>query len=560
MSSPKESIARQSGWMVVLGPIIAATILRASGIHSKSLWGDEFISLAVSTGHFWYPWNGAETALFYSASYYRGLISLAPTYFSQQLLDVLRLNDQVPFYYVILNLWIHAFGTSEAALRSVSLLAGIASIPLLYALGRHTVSHQVGMYGAWIFALAPFQVTYALYNRPYALLGFFALLSTLAAVHLSRGASGWKWLLVYAIAVILGFYTHYIFVWNLVCHVLLVVFYQWRNWPFLVRFGLTGLAVAGSCLLWAPMLLAQASWSRAIGSNSWFYWYSGVPSVRDTVSYLGRSTLLLLTSGRVSGFCTRLSASEDCRLDQAATVVSYLVPLTLLGACAWRMLQHFARRARANDVTPDAWGLCLLWTSCVLAGPVIMDMVLNTHMVRAHRYVISGSGPVYLAVAMVFAAIRHPVLQRSLSASFLAFLLVGSAFYVRGWSTSLMYEVAARDVAQHLDRRSTGSEDLILVLDPGFNPMDFAYYLRSDPDFARVDVPEWHPSTPDIPTQLHELTRAKARARIWHLDDLGPETRAHAAVLEWLRTHYAEAEMTAFTNVNVFQFIPRGAD
>ena len=87
--------------------------------------------------------------------------------------------------------------------------------------------------------------------------------------------------------------------------------------------------------------------------------------------------------------------------------------------------------------------------------------------------------------------------------------------------------------------------------------MDLAYYLRSNPDFARVRVPSQHPSGPDFPAQLEAITSVQKRHRIWYLDDKGPLTEAQAAVLDWLRAHYTETEGREFTNVGVVAFSPR---
>ena len=537
LPSPIDRTPGRSGWMIVAGLVIVAGVLRFSGIEARSLWGDEIVCLAVATGHSWYPWTGEETELFYSADYYRHQLSLAPTYFSERLISLLRVNDQMPpFYYVLVNLWLHLFGTSEAAVRSLSLLASVGSVPLLYALGRQISSHRAGIISASIFALAPFQIAFALYNRPYALLGFLALLSTLAAVHLSRGSASLKWLLLHAAAVILGVYTHYLFVWNVVFQVMLVVYYQRHNRPFLLRFGLAYLGVAAACLAWAPVFLAQMRWSREVGINSWFYWYSGSPSLTGILSSLSDTLIKLLSAGRVSGLA-----------------VSYAVPLLLFGLAAWRMVMHFREAPRRNP-TPDPWGMCLLWAGCVFAGPVIMDVLLNSHMVYSHRYFISASGPVYLAVAMAVVAIPQRFLRLGIGAGLGVFLLVSSVLHLQGGSATLLYEIDARAVAQHIDERAAGTEDLILVMDPGFNPQDFAYYLRSNPDFARVEVPEHRASAPDIPSQLQAVTSAARRDTIWFFDDRGPETRARTAVLDWLRTHYVEVEATEISNLGLFQF------
>jgi hypothetical protein len=295
-------------------------------------------------------------------------------------------------------------------------------------------------------------------------------------------------------------------------------------------------------------------WSREVGASSWFYWYSGSPSLSGTLTSLGHTGLKLLSAGKLTGLCDVFYGGGACRLDGAVSLISYLVPLMLSGFVFWRMVLHFRERFRRDSATPDPWSLCLLWGGCVFAGPAIMDAVLNSHMVYSHRYFISASGPVYLAVAMALAGITQQYLRRSIGAGFLACLLVGSALYLQGTSATLMYEVGAREAAQHIDQRSTGADDLIVVLDPGVSPLDLAYYLKSNPDFARVDVPEWRSSAPDIASQLQIVTSAKERARIWYLDDRGPEIRARTGVVEWLRAHYVEVELREFTNIDLFLF------
>jgi 4-amino-4-deoxy-L-arabinose transferase-like glycosyltransferase len=552
-----ERAAGRYGWSLVVGAAALATILRFSGIDAKSLWGDEIVSLTVSMGHSWYPWQGEETELVYSASHYRELVSLSPTYFSERLGALLRMNDQVPpLYYILLNLWLHAFGTSEAALRSLSLLASVATIPVLYLLASALASQRVGVYAAWVFALAPFQVAFALYNRPYAWLGFFAVLSSLAAVHLSRGERG-NWLILYAVTITLGLYTHYLFVWNVAFQIVLVGFYRRHDRPFLIRFALACLCVAIACLFWAPTFVAQVQWSRELRHQSWFYWYSGMPPVFSVVASLARNAFLLLSAGRLSEFCA--PGGDRCEIDGALRLVIYAVPLLMVGLGGWRLLQDVLRKAAQNGL-PNPWGTCLLWCGCVFLGPAITDFLLDSHIVYSHRYFIGGGGPLYIAVAMVVVGTTGRALRWSIGAGFLLFLFAGSVLYHRGLAPALMYEMAARDVARHIDGRSADADDLVLLMDPGLNPMDFAYYLRSNPDIARVKVPERHLSAPDIPAQLRAVTAARRRARIWYLDDHGPERDPHNAVLGWLSTHYDEVERREFTNVSAFVFSPRSAD
>ncbi len=74
-----------------------------------------------------------------------------------------------PLYFVLLHFLVGVAGTTEFALRFLSLAANMATLPLLYALGRRWFSPGVGLLAAGMGALSPFYVSYAQEARPYTL-------------------------------------------------------------------------------------------------------------------------------------------------------------------------------------------------------------------------------------------------------------------------------------------------------------------------------------------------------------------------------------------------------
>ncbi|HYC02302.1 MAG TPA: glycosyltransferase family 39 protein [Azospirillaceae bacterium] len=73
-----------------------------------------------------------------------------------------------PMYYTLLHGWIALFGTSEAALRSMSAVANVAAIPFLYLAGRQLGGVWAGIAAALVFALMPFQLEWSQNARAYA--------------------------------------------------------------------------------------------------------------------------------------------------------------------------------------------------------------------------------------------------------------------------------------------------------------------------------------------------------------------------------------------------------
>ena len=140
-----------------------------------------------------------------------------------------------PLYYILLHFWVIPCGTSEAAVRALSALLGVALVALCYLLGTEIAGRRTGTVAALLSAMNPFQVYYAQEARMYmlmALLGAMCVYAVLKALapprplqtttrapparirgsdSPSRTGIPWGWYIVYASAAILGLYTHYFF-------------------------------------------------------------------------------------------------------------------------------------------------------------------------------------------------------------------------------------------------------------------------------------------------------------------------------------------------------------
>jgi mannosyltransferase len=127
--------------------IAVGAVVRFYHIGGLPLWTDEGFSEWASRQSTWYLWTvlpGFET--------------------------------NPPLYYTLLKGWRVLFGDSEAALRSLSALFGIATIPLVFAMGRMLGTRRSGwvsgLLAAALFALSPVHVQYAQEARAYAMLAF----------------------------------------------------------------------------------------------------------------------------------------------------------------------------------------------------------------------------------------------------------------------------------------------------------------------------------------------------------------------------------------------------
>lgn len=120
-----------------------------------------------------------------------------------------RSESTPPLYYALAWLWSRAFGTGEAGLRSLSALAGTASIAVVYLGARALpLPRRAGLIAAAIVAVNPVLIWFSQDARAYALVLLFTALSFLFFARARRSYSkrdlGW-WAATSSLALL----THY---------------------------------------------------------------------------------------------------------------------------------------------------------------------------------------------------------------------------------------------------------------------------------------------------------------------------------------------------------------
>ncbi len=83
--------------------------------------------------------------------------------------DALKHDGAPPLYYYLLHFWIVLFGQSNAAVRSLSGLIAVATLPVAWLCGRRLGGRAMAWTTLVLVASAPFAVYYATESRMYAL-------------------------------------------------------------------------------------------------------------------------------------------------------------------------------------------------------------------------------------------------------------------------------------------------------------------------------------------------------------------------------------------------------
>ncbi len=114
-----------------------------------------------------------------------------------------------PLFYVMTWLWVKLIGShSEVALRTVSLIAGVLTIPVAFLAVRRFVGTRIAVVTAWICAVSPLLVRFSLYARSYGLLLLVSAMSLWAFGMVLERPSWRRWML-WTLAGVVCLWTHY---------------------------------------------------------------------------------------------------------------------------------------------------------------------------------------------------------------------------------------------------------------------------------------------------------------------------------------------------------------
>ena len=119
----------------------------------------------------------------------------------------MHIDHHAPFYFVIV--WfVHFLGSSEFWLRIPSAVAGIATIIVVYYLGKEVVNEKVGLFAALLLAVAPYHIYYSQEARMYTFTTLFVTLAYYLFFKASHEKDGRYWIAMW-LCCAAAFYTHF---------------------------------------------------------------------------------------------------------------------------------------------------------------------------------------------------------------------------------------------------------------------------------------------------------------------------------------------------------------
>ncbi len=428
-------------------------------------------------------------------------------------------------YYGLLGQWMSLFGEAAGAIRLFSVLLGVATILVLYALARDLFGERTGLVSALIAAVAPFHVQYSQEARMYALLG---LLLTSAAWCFVRGWRSGKpgWWIGFGVLAGLSMYAQQLAAFMLLALGLAPILARRRD-----QFIRVALAAVLAGLIYLPWLVNLPAQLGKVGN----YWIQRPSPLQPLVTLW-------------NFIFAELPVTAQTTILIGLTTFTLLMILLVIGLAE-------ALRRRSGELNRLAFVLGLV------AGPIaLMWLVSQWRPVYLTRGLLPSALMLYIALGWLFTRARVPTPIRAVTVPLLAATFaIGLISHYR-WDTFPRppFEAAVRHIKldwQPADRVVHANKLTML-------PM--VYYDRMLTQAYIRDVPGSGEDTLARPTQeaLGLLaddcvaSAAGGAARVWFVifQEQVAQSGGESADLMWLEAHYRRRNSQAFNDLLVYQY------
>jgi hypothetical protein len=399
---------------ILAGLVGVALVLDTYCLGCKSLWWDEGFTLtATQVG-----WSEIG----------KGLIS----------------SGSNPLFFVLVRGW-GALGQGEAFIRVLSVPPAVATIPVIYWLGRELFDRTVGLVAAALITTNSFVVEYAQTARGYSLVLFLTTLSSLFLVRAVKQSTKGRWI-AYVVVTVAALATQIFAFGVVIAQLAALALTQPRaskgDW---VRRVLVPL------LLMTPVLALPAAWFIFVRTG--LRWIPP-PSMIDLI------TVPLVLAGQARAYRTLILLGPAGAVLLFTNAVA-MIPLVLLG-------RNFMTKGRSPALWPHAF--LVLWFTIPVVGSFLASLVFPIFLDR------------YLIVVVPAIAILTAVGLSRLPSRWMSITTLTVICGVAVLSLANYYGEKKEDwrgVADYVQSHS-GPNDGLIIYRPG-GTAAFSYYARRDP-------------------------------------------------------------------------------
>lgn len=476
-----------SAFVILIAITLATLFLRIHSLGAQSLWYDEGATL-------WFAIGGSE----------RWISDTHP-----------------PLYYALVHFWLR-FGHSEYWLRLLSVIPAVATIPVIYSLGKKMFGTNAGLLAASFMTLLAFHIDHSQQARMYTFFVLFYACTLWALITAAREERRWHWV-SYVIAASLLAYTQGIGILYVAMIAVLFPMILPRPWR-VSAWSLFILANAIVILLYIPWLMLLMKDHFRIGFISWVsrpVWFS-IPK-----------TLFSFISSYIP-FTSIPHFRRGIFLLRAVAVAVTVAPTLALMYFALRgTFSNRERWAMLTAVSALALPLFTIYFLSIFATPMYIDRVLL---------------PATVGLVLILGA---AVQEGRKSAPQ---ILIVSALLISGLNTYYFFKYLNKEDFRSLSRDlqySSRSEDLIVFVSDSSLPQVLIEYYDPQSTLAAIGkldlqsiLRSCHGAFDECLTPYAKGLKDSRRVWIVYAHDRGIADRE--AVQRWLDSHFTPVSIKSY--------------
>ncbi|MDD1720574.1 MAG: glycosyltransferase family 39 protein [Euryarchaeota archaeon] len=499
-------------------PLVKLANLRITR-YGLALLAITLLGLALRTYHL------TAQSIWYDEAY---SVWIAKLSVSQLVTEAAANDNHPPLYYLLLHYWSLLFGTSEGAVRFLSLVFGVLAIPMTYAVGRQLFNEEAGLVGALLLALSLLNIQLSQETRMYSLMVLLALVSMYFFLRFLQQRTPLI-TIGYVLSTVLLLYTH-------VYAVLILVI---QNIYFVTLFLLSNkrtFRIGQWIALEAIVMILFVPWIAVLVPRTLHIEKSGFwiqpPTVNTLVqtftAYAGTTTLLTLFL--------------------ILSVLSLFTYYKVQGAMDWKAPFHaltsYAWNVRIHNIA--AVYLLVVWVLALNILPFAISRLSTP--IYLYKYTIAASVALYLLVAAGISTINW----RYAKVGVILVISIVCVANVQPYYTTIAKPQAREAINTVVQNANSGD---LAILWPSWHTEVFSYYN------TKADLPVSPITSTSVASITNEThSKIEGHDRIWWVYaryDSASNQQVYSAILAGLNESYALSFSKHYSGYDVYLFEKR---
>lgn len=450
--------------LIVITAIGAA--LRFYNLSGKSLWLDEASTLGMSNQSLIGIWN---------AGY---------------------LDNNPPLFHYLTNMML-VFGQSEFVLRFLPAIMGIATIVVVYLIGKEFKDENTGLIASALIAFSPFCLNYAQEAYSYAMVLFVASLMFLFYLKANKTNEIKNWLL-FGVFSALAFWTHFYLAIALIViyvYTVILIITSNREWIKGLVYG-----IITTTILCSPIVYMAIYRIMSLTSHPVTYGVLGLPLIGETIY-------------RFAGF---------------NWFIAWIYIALLVVGIVFLYLENKK--------------LCLL-SILFIVFPIIISVLLSAKMTMNPRYLIFLLPIIFVTIAYSYHLFAKLIIDKRLIYAFLIGIVVINALPIQTYYTQLRGE-DWRGYSYELSGVTADGDTIVIM--PGYMSQPLDYYYKNATD-KTIELGA------SSATELDQIMSQKTDHNIYFVvtGDISA-ANPQGDVVQWLNTK----TMTIGEYTGIYTFVP----